>query len=226
MNNKVIKFFAIVSIFCLLSMTTMFSACKQTPDYLSYVSEFRKDVFCGEKDNFSVVVFAGSKEKPATFDGDKKDTFLFLTFKVMQKEECGSAITVNFEIGDKKYSQQLQFNPVKSTLSCDVEVAALPEKNLTVELIFGENSTVITTYSKLNEDTVKYTDALNKAIEKAQPFLKEHTKDGVLKAEIVVRLLCENDKNYYYVGFVCEEGLKQAYLIDGKTCQIIAEKTN
>ena len=39
-------------------------------------------------------------------------------------------------------------------------------------------------------------------------------------------LLCENGKNYYYVGFICDKGLKKAYLIDGVTGEVIAEKDN
>ena len=105
-------------------------------------------------------------------------------------------------------------------------MVSLPERSITIDIVCGENTTTVTLYSKLNEDTISYTDALKKATDKASDFLKEHTKKGVLKAEIAIRLLCENDKNFYYVGFICEEGLKRAYLIDGKTGEIIAEKNN
>lgn len=213
-------------IICVLTVMATLSACNSKPDYLSYVSELRKDVFIGEQDNFCVVVYAGSKESPATFDGIKQDTLLCLGFKIIQKEEVGSQLTVKFTVGDKQYSAPLTFNPVKSTLFCDVEVAALPEKSLAVEICYGESSTVVNTTSQLNENTVSYTKALESAASKGEAFLKEHTQKGVLKAEIVIRLLCENGKNYYYVGFICDKGLKKAYLIDGVTGEVIAEKDN
>ena len=218
-----------LSIFiCLTAIcyTLVFTACNPKPDYISYVSELRKDIFTGEQDNFSVVIYSGTKESPAVFDGIKNQTALTLTFKVTCKEEVGESIKICFETGNKKYEKTLDFNPVKSTLCCDVEVNALPEKELAVTLCYGESSTVVNTLSRLKENTISYTKALESAAEKASDFLSEHTEGGTLKAEIVLRLLCENDRNYYYVGFVCEEGLKRAYLVNGENGEIIAEKTN
>ncbi|MBR4420244.1 MAG: hypothetical protein IKT32_05125 [Clostridia bacterium] len=211
--------------FILVSALALFG-CNPQPDYLSYVSEVRKDLFYGEQENYTVVCYAGIKESPAIFDGAKNQTAPYIRFKLSQKEESSEKITINFEIDNKKLSCPLEFHPVKSTLFGEVQVNSLPERSITIDIVCGENTTTVTLYSKLNEDTISYTDALKKATDKASDFLKEHTKKGVLKAEIVIRLLCENDKNFYYVGFICEEGLKRAYLIDGKTGEIIAEKNN
>ena len=226
MKRKKVFIAVELAVICVLVVMATLSACNSKPDYLSYVSELRKDVFIGEQDNFYVVVYAGSKESPATFDGIKQDSLLCLGFKIIQKEDIGSQITVKFNVGDKQYSAPLTFNPVKSTLFCDVVVSALPEKNFTVEVCYGEESVTVNTVSQLNENTVSYTRALESAASKGEDFLKEHTQKGVLKAEIVIRLLCENGKNYYYVGFICDKGLKKAYLIEGSTGEVIAEKDN
>ena len=212
---------------CATLVTTLsLCACNPTPDYISYVSELRKDIFVGEKDNFYVVVFSGSKEKPATFDGLKNQTFLTLTFKVTQKEDTGSQLQIKFKTGEKEYVKALEFNPVKSTLSCEVEVACLPEKTLDVAIICGETTTLVSTVSKLKDTTISYSKALDIAVENASEFLQEHTEKGKLNCEIVIRLLCENDRNFYYVGFVCDQGLKLAFLINGETGEIIAKKQN
>lgn len=226
MKKRVVKLLCAILLTCSSVSLFFVSGCSSTPDYISYVSELRKDLFVGEQDGYTVVVYAGTKEEPAIFDGVKNQSKLYLGFKVILKEECCESPTVNFEIGDKKYSANLEFNPVKSTLFCETEVASLPEKSLTVEIVCKDNQVTLTTYSKLKEDTISYKEALEKAVSKAQPFLKEHTQKGVLKAEIIIRLLCENDRNYYYVGFVCDEGLKRAYLINGKTGEVLAEKSN
>ena len=215
--------------FCALLLTVfivpfILSACNTEPDYFSCVSELRKDVFVGEQDNFSVVVYAGTKESPALFDGIKQNTVLCLGFKIIQKEEVGSQLTIKFTVNNKNYTAPLTFNPVKNTLFCDVEVSALPEKNFEVEICYGEKSTVVSTASQLNDNTINYSKALESAVSKGRDFLKEHTEKGILNAEIVIRLLCERGKNYYYVGFICEKGLKRAYLIDGSNGEVIAEK--
>lgn len=227
-KGKTNKFAKLPLLFVTLTLiiACFFCGCNSKPDYLSYVSELRKDIFVGEKDNFCVVVHLGSKESPALFDGVKNQTVLLLTFKVTQKEEVGSQIFIKFKTGDKEYEQALAFNPVKSTLSCEVEVNSLPEKSLDVEVIHGENSTIVTTTSKLQPSTISYTKALEIAVGESTEFLKEHTSGGILKCEIVIRLLCENERNYYYVGFVCEQGLKRALLINGETGEVIATKKN
>ena len=207
-----------------LAIPLTLTACNTQPDYLSYVSELRKEVFIGEKDNFCVVAYAGMKESPAIFDGIKQNTTLCVGFKIIQKEETGSQLTIKFTINNKNYTAPLTFNPVKNTLFCDVEVSALLEKSLDVEICYGDKSTIVSTTSQLNEKTISYTEALESAVNKGEAFLKEHTEKGVLKAEIIIRLLCEKGRNYYYVGFICEKGLKRAYLIDGESGEVIAEK--
>lgn len=202
------------------------SGCTAKVDYFSYLSELRKDIFAGEKDNYLVIAYSGLKEDPAVADGVKNQTFLTLTFKVTLKEECEEPISLKFAVGDKNYECDLQFNPVKSTLCADVVVSALPEKNFSVEVVCGDQTSVVDLVSKLQENSVSYTKALECAINKAQSYLKENTKDGVFYGEIAVRLLCENDRNYYYVGIAFKNGKKQAYLINASTCEIIAEKVN
>ncbi len=226
MKHKKLNLFLAFVLLLTACFCAVLSACNQKPDYLSSVSELRKDVFVGEKDNFCVTVYSGSKEDPTVFDGIKNQTVLSLTFKVTQKEEVGKQLTLKFQTGDKRYTAPLDFDPVKSTLSCDVVVSALPERTFDVEICDGEQSTVVTTISKLNENTISYVKALEIATEKNKTFLSSHTKNGVLNCEIIIRLLCENERNYYYVGFVCDGGLKVAYLLNGETGEIIAEKQN
>ncbi len=219
-------FYRLTIIVICLTLPLVLYSCKKKVDYLSYVSELRKDVFIGEKDNFNVVVYSGFKEEPTLLEGKKEQTALTLTFKVNQKEECSNPLTIKFSLGDKNYQKELAFNPVKSTLCAEVEVNSLPEKSIEVQIIEGENCTTINAISKLNENSISYSKALEKATQKASEFLSKHTTKNTFKGEIIVRLLCENERNYYYVCFVCENGEKLAYLLNAKTGEIIAQKIN
>lgn len=201
-----------------------FSACSGQTDYFSCVSELRSDVFCGETDNFAVTVYSGFKEKPYCHDGEKGETNLMLTVKLFEKQKIDEQITIKIEYGGESYEKPLDYNPVSRALSCDAEVNSLPEKKLNLTVSYGETSVPVELESKLNPDTVSYTVALEKATSKAADFLRENSGAGAFNGEISIRLLCENERNYYYVGFILKSGLKQAYLIDGKSGEILAEK--
>lgn len=214
-----------VAALTLLTFLFVFAvACNSKPEYFSYVSELRKDVFAGENERFSVVVWAGAREQPYAADGIKNQTSLSLTVKITQKQETGDNLGVTVKFDDKVYRSKTGFHPVKSALCAEICVDKLPEKQLVAEIAYGENSDVITLESKLSESTISYNDALNRATQKASDFLKANTKNGKLNAEIAIKLLCENNRNYYYVSILSVSGEKRAFLIDGETSDVLAER--
>lgn len=210
----------IIATIVLLNLT----ACKQNIDYFSYVSELRKNIFTAQNEQLSLLVYAGAKENPAIFDGVKNETRLILGVKVIFNEEPQTAIVATLCFDDKSYELPLDFHPVKRALAGEIEVPVLPEKSVDVVLCYDQKEVCLTASSRLNENTISYSKALDSVTPKADDFFKEHTKNGILKAEIIIRLLCEQNKNYYYVGLVCEEGLKRSYLVDGISGEVVAEK--
>lgn len=208
----------------LFAFILVFSSCYSQPDYLSYVSDLRKDLFWGENETFGVIVWAGARETPFAEDGIKNETALCLTVKITQKEETGEQLGIKITYGDKTYENKTKFHPVRSACMCEIPVNVLPEKELTAQIIYGEKTQTLTLTSKLADNTIKYSEALKKATDDAAAFLKKNTENGKLKAEITVRLICENNRNYYFIGFVSEQGEKIAYLIDGENATILAKK--
>ena len=198
-------------------------ACAQEIDYFSCVSELRSDVFCGANENFSATVYSGFKEKPYLHDGEKGETALTLTVRLFEKQKVDEEIKIKIEFGGETYEKALDFEPVSHSLSCVAEVNSLPEKTLSLTVFHGETTVIIELKSKRNDDTITYTAALEKATRKAADFLKQNSSGGSFNGEISIRLLCENDRNYYYVGFIIKSGLKQAFLIDGKSGEVLAE---
>lgn len=215
---------AISSALILLIAALFCASCKLRVDYLSYVSELRSDVFCGESENYSVTVYSGLKEKPFKHDGIVEKQTLFLSIKIFMKERSDEVINVKFEIDGTLYEKQTQYDPVSSTISCSAEVKALPQNELILTFCRGDEIETIKTTSLLKADTLSFSVALQKATEKAADFLNEHTSGSKFEGEISIRLLCESGRNYYYVGFILQDGLKLAYLLDGTTGEILAEK--
>lgn len=216
------RLFALAFCFTILTL----NACSAKIDYMSYVSELRKEIFTAENEQVSVMVYAGAKENPAILDGVKNDTRLIVGIKAIFNQEPQSTVTATLCFDDKSYEIPLNFHPVKRALAGEIELPVLPEKQVEVKLSYDQTEILLTAKTRLFEDTVSYSDALASVTQKAEGFLKEHVKAGVLKCEIIIRLLCEHNKNYYYVGLVCNEGLKRSYLVDGKTGEVVAEKIN
>jgi len=213
-----------LTLFLCIGILFCVGACSEKLDYFSYVSEIRTNIFCAQNETACVTVYSGAKENPAIYDGIKNDTALLIGVKLILSEEPSVPVKVTVCYGDKSYEIPLEFHPVKRALAGKTNVTELPTDQIEVAVCYGETNFTLTATSQLNENVISYTDALKAATDDASEFLKQHTKNGVLQAEIVIRLLCEEGKNYYYVGFITSEGLKKAFLIDGASAEILARK--
>ena len=94
---------------------------------------------------------------------------------------------------------------MKITLTCDGEPAEY------------------TLQSVLTESVMDCEGALGCVREHAAGLFEGLTENGTLNAEIFVRLLYDG-KCYYYVGVCDREGNITAFLVDGQSGKIIAER--
>lgn len=219
------KYLKAVAVALSFTAIALFCSCNTKPDYYSYVSDLRKDVFIGENDDFGAVAWAGTREKPFAADGVAQKTSLNVTVKVTARKEYGDRIEATINYDENEYTAPLSFHPVKSAMCASFDVDVLPKNQIVVTLVYGENQTSVTLNSALNENTISYTEALEKAIKHCSKFVKEYSEKDKFNAEISVRLLSEKGNNYYYVGFVAKSGEKTAVLLDGETGDVLAEKS-
>lgn len=223
MKKIILKSIAFITL--IVCVFTVFG-CKGKPDYFAYISDLRKDIFVGENDDFGVTVWAGARETPYASDGIKNETALCITLKVVRKTEKKDKITATIYYDSNEYKKDLEYHPVKSAMSASLNVNVLPEKTITIKLEYGDESCTLTLDSALNDDTIPYAEALNKAVSYCDDYIKKHTENNKFNAEISVRLLAENGNNYYYIGFVGTNGEKKAVLIDGENGSVLAKKDN
>lgn len=215
----------LIVILLISALSALFASCTKEPDYFSYVSDLRKDVFIGENENFGVIAWSGARETPYAADGVPQKTALDITLKVTAKREYGDRITAKINYDEYEYAAPLSFHPVKSAMAASVTVDVLPKKEMTVTLIYGDEQETLSLSSALRDNTISYTEALEKGVKHCSKFVKAHTDGDKFNAEISVRLLAEKNNNYYYVGFVAKNGEKIAVLLDGETGEVLAEKT-
>ncbi len=210
-------------IFALLAVFTMalgiFSGCRREPDYLSYISEKRENVYLYADDTAEIKIYCSQKEQPYAADGYKGEMNpLIEIFVTLPKNPEELEVKVGNLGGEMNY--QAVENRYYLSFTAEGYTSSSVEVNLTAD---GESKV----YSALS---VKYPavmscdDAVRCVIEHDGEYFKRLTENGHFNAEIFVRLLYE-EQCYYYVGICDKAGNIQAYLIDGEHGKVIAVKS-
>lgn len=217
------KIFLIISFcFCLF----LISSCKTGVDYSAYVSELRLAVYEGKSENFKAVLNAEKKEYPFIADGyvgEMKNTLILKVEFLNGSPDDASAIISYGEISN---SANLSYNPVSGKSTASVTVNELPSSaTVTVELTSGEISEKLTLSSVVFDKTINYSDAISSVASSDKETVDALFSNETAKAEIHVRIISGNGKNFYYVGFVENGGKTTAYLVDGETAEVLAKKT-
>lgn len=210
---------------CVLSVicACAFVSCKNDNLYLQNVSQLRLDVFIGDYNGNTLTIYPEEKEYPFIYDGNACERKCFVTIKL--DNLTSDEIYAEFVIDNETYGSQMVFQVLPNALMCTVEVPTLPQKSLTVSITQNDSIVKVDTKSVRIGDTVSYKTAINSVFKQKKDFIKTLKSHNVLQAEIQARLLCEDGKNYWYIGFADKKGNLTAFLIDGKDGKILAEKS-
>lgn len=198
----------------LISATTFAFGCKKSPALFDNVSRLRSDVFYGETENYAVTVYPELRESPMIANGEISEIKNLVIIKLRVKNNLTGEFTVTFEV-DKKYSETFSFSAFSDCYVSSVEVEKLPDKPFIATICHEEALENVTLESKLNDDTISYKTALDKAYKSKTEYIDERSVNGVFGGEIYLRLIAEKDKNYWYVGFITDEETL-ALLLDDK----------
>ncbi len=215
----------IVFILCVCSAFLLFG-CNGEFDYSSYVSELRKTIYEGESQTFLVSLYAEQREDPFIDDGYVGKIKNAVIVKVEFKEGSANDVKAVITYGNETLNASLSYNPVSGKSSAIITVENLPETaGVNVEITSGEICENVTLSSVVFDKTVDYKEAIKSAVNSDKGIIEKLFEEGNVTAEIHVRLICSDDKNYYYIGFVERSGKTHAYLIDGETANVLAKKT-
>lgn len=216
------KVLSVILIASLIICANMFVSCSAKDDYSGCISQLRTDIFKGDYNGNTLVIYPEEKEYPFIFDGNACERKYFVTIKL--ENVSGEGISAEFAIDDVSYGGELIFQVVSNALMCSIEVQSLPQKRLSVSITEDEKTTVVETKSVRISDTVSYKAGIKTIKKERKDFIKSITKNKRLQAEIHVRLLSESDKNFWYIGFADKNGRLSSFLIDGKSGHILAER--
>ena len=213
-------FFMALTSICL----AVLSSCASSTTLSMYVSQRRTGVYSGSLDEYSVTIYAEERETPFITDGYVGEMKNYLIVRLEKQGASLDNASIFISYDDVLVDASFTYNPLNGKYTAEEQVDRLPiSKTLKVE-IADENKRVEVTLNSLVLDEVM---EVNKVLKCVQNYDKQVInslfKNGQIGAEIRVRLLCSDGRNYYYVGFA-NSNKTIAYLVDGVSGEILAKK--
>lgn len=202
----------------------IFVGCKKTIDYMDYVSELRSNIFLASEQDFSLRVYAVSKETPYVTDGIPKERSTRVEAYLVAPAG-DKTCKISFTFNGKEYGGEMSFDNVKTEyyFSCALDVASASELPCRIE--YGDKTLELTALSVRTEDTLTPENILKDLQTEEPKLFSSLTDEYGFAGEIYIRLIYE-DSPYYYIGIIDRNGQIHAFLLNAKTGKILAKRTS
>ena len=224
--TRTIKRAFFLVILCLLSWVFSLSvtACNRPQDLTDLVSEYRNNLFLYEDEALSVKAHNLEREYPYVADGYKGEMNCRVELFVCATAEV-KRCEIYFFVGGTLHGGEASYDGVKRQFyfSCAADVADAP--SLQVRVLLDETEKELTLRSVKTPDLLPLPELLNTLFSEEEELKKRLTENGELACELYVRILYE-DAPYFYVGVVDRKGTIHAFLLHGKTGEILAKRTS
>ena len=212
-------FMALISI-CL----ALLSSCASSTTLSMYVSQRRTGVYSGSAEEYSVTVYAEERETPFITDGYVGEIKNYLIVRIEKQGTALDNASIFITYDDVLVDASFTYNPLNGKYTLEQQVDRLPiSKTLKVEIADKEKRVEVTLNSLVLDEVMD----VNKVLKCVQNYDKQVVnslfKNGQIGAEIRVRLVCGEGRNYYYVGFANSKKTI-AYLVDALTGEVLAKK--
>lgn len=202
----------------LVAAVLIAAGCAADTDYSEYISEDRYGLYLYEDDNLKIKLCQSQKETPFVADGvcGKKSALTEIFVSTPQSCKQVEITSESFTGGEMNY---LSARGVwHMSFGGDVE-----GNEVSVTLTTDGKSEDYTLQNVITDDVMNGKQALDCVREHAAGLFEELTENGTFNGEIFLRLLYDG-KCYYYVGICDREGKISAFLVDGNTGRIVAER--
>lgn len=225
MKNKNVK--KLVGLFIVVVVLCFSISCKGKVDLAFFVSSFRQGVYEGSIDDYKITAYTELREEPFLLDGFVGEKVNVITIKLEKEQGSLDGAKVRLNYGENSCEGTFDYNPLNGKFICEIEVENLPtESNITAIIKSEEIEKSCQLTTKKLSSTITQKEVLN-MIKKQEPeIIKNLFENNNVTTEIHVRLIAEENKNYYYVGLVQKDGKIKAFLLDGSTGEILAKRTD
>ena len=200
------------------------SSCASATTLSMYVSQRRTGVYSGSKDGYTVTVYAEERETPFITDGYVGEIKSYLVIRLEKQGEAINDAGIFITYDDVLVDTSFTFNPINGKYTVEQQVDRLPiSKTLNVEISDEDKRVEIALESAVLNGILDVNQALKCVQNYDKQVINALFKNGQAGAEIRVRLLCGDGRNYYYVGFANSKKTI-AYLVDALSGEVLAKK--
>ncbi len=201
-----------------LLISPLFAGCAKEVDYYDYVSEYRSGVYIFSEDGEELKIYCSEREAPYSSDGIKGEMNSTVEIFYRPEKSFDSVkISVGGLDGEMSY-QSVTANYYMCFTADDFDAASVD-----VELTCDGQTKTISAQNVREEGVIDGREALKCVTEYDGARFEKMTEGARFAGEIYVRLLYD-EGCFYYVGVCDREGQTHAYLLDGTSGRVLAEK--
>lgn len=186
------------------------------------VSEYRSKIYLAESDGASLQAEYSEREYPYAADGIVSDKSKYFEVRAALPD---NTLTYNiaFSLGGREYGGEMSYDSVRKEFTFSQSLSEPEEDSLTFT-ITAEDGPVYTLEAARVGGTHLSLPALLDEIENSQKDVLQDFAGEKFNGEIYVRLLSQDGKCYYYVGFIDRSGKCLSFLADAETGNVLATR--
>ncbi len=202
------------------------ASCKDNVNLTLYVSELRSGIYYGEGDNLTLTAYVEEREEPFIIDGFVGEIKKVITVKLSSENRVINSASVKLKFDGYECEGDFEYSLLSGKFTAEIIVDKLPEGPI-VEAVFkcGEEEVSVQLKTKITSGNITYKEALESVKKYDSKTTDELFNNTSVSTEIHIRIISDNLKNYYYVGFATKSGDIYAYLVDGATGEVLAKKS-
>jgi hypothetical protein len=207
-------------LFLCLGFCVVFSSCTKKVDYYSYISELRKEIYLYEEDDFTCKIYVSDRETPYLSDGIKGQINSIVEVFVYMNDTPKEV-----EIAFGNLQGEMNYLSVSKSFYLSFTSDEINADKVQINLNIDGKQKQIEALNVMYDGVIDAESALKCVCEYDAGLFEKLTVNNVFNGEIYLRLLYD-DGCFYYVGVIDKSGTTNAYLVDGETGRILAQRSS
>lgn len=198
--------------------------CSAKPQMTDYVSEYRSHIYEGTQGEYSVFAAFSRREYPYLADGcvGKMQDLFEIAVTVPDNTKT---YAIRFGCGGKEYEAELAYNSVEMTHECSLSLPEPAESAIDFTVTAEEEEGVSVQAADMRGEGALELAPLLERVQAACPDTFSALTNGrSFAGEVYVRLLCEDERRFFYVGVTDREGKTCSMLADAATGEVLATR--
>lgn len=193
------------------------------------ISEVRFNLFNVNTDEINIDFTSGFREDPYILNGksENKKEFGVVTITFLKEIEDKNTLP-NFviTINDMDFDGELELNPFDQTYVQDIETFVLDDATISIKVMWNNYSFESTLKNISKNFNINHSKALNIFIKEYKKEIKNLLKSNV-DFEVYIKILNDpnfvENKNYFYVCLITNNGESMSIIIDPFSQEILAK---